>query len=67
LSTIAQNISDACYLLGDFNSILYKEYRMGGDEVTYQDIRELSQFMGPWELFEMRSIGLYYSWTNKTI
>ncbi|KAJ8426152.1 hypothetical protein Cgig2_024357 [Carnegiea gigantea] len=45
-------------ILGDFNTILCKEDRLGGDAVTDQDTKELSQFMDQCELIEMRSIGL---------
>ena len=54
-------------IIGDFNAILYKEDRIGGGEVLFSDIKDMQEFMENNELHEMKSIGPYYSWTNKTI
>ena len=54
-------------ILGDFNSILYKEDRIGGGDVLYSDIKDMKKFMEKCKMHEMRSIGPYFSWTNKTI
>jgi len=53
--------------MGDFNTILHKEDRIGGDEITVHDLHEIQHIMEECELHEMRSTGPYYSWTNKTI
>ena len=54
-------------VIGDFNAILYKEDRIGGDDVMMANIREMREFMDSSELEELRSIGAYYSWSNKTV
>ncbi|KAJ8419335.1 hypothetical protein Cgig2_017699 [Carnegiea gigantea] len=40
---------------------------IGGGDVLVSDIRDMRDFMESCELQEMRCIGPYYSWTNKTI
>ena len=62
-----QPVQEPWCILGDFNSILYKEDRIGGGDVLFSDIEDMSEFMENCEMHEMKSIGLYYSWTNKTI
>ena len=54
-------------MLGDFNTILHKEDRYGGNDVIDSEVRELSTLMEDCELQEMASIEPYYSWTNKNI
>ncbi|KAJ8425485.1 hypothetical protein Cgig2_023901 [Carnegiea gigantea] len=63
----SQPIQEPWCIIGDFNSILYKEDRIGGGDVLLQDIKDMNEFMDSCEMHEMRSIGPYYSWTNKTI
>ncbi|KAJ8419494.1 hypothetical protein Cgig2_018751 [Carnegiea gigantea] len=63
----SQPLYEPCYIIRDFNSILYKEDRIRGEDALVQDIRDMRDFMKSCELQEMRSIGPYYSWTNKTI
>jgi len=53
--------------LGDFNSILYKDDKIGGDEVSDHETRDLQNCIAQCELFEMTCSGPYYSWTNKII
>ncbi|KAJ8419375.1 hypothetical protein Cgig2_022175 [Carnegiea gigantea] len=58
---------DAWCILGDFNAVLSKDDRIGGNEVTYHDIQELSSFMEACEVLEMPSSGAFFTWTNKSI
>ncbi|KAJ8419453.1 hypothetical protein Cgig2_030899 [Carnegiea gigantea] len=67
LFSISQNMTDAWCILGDFNTILYKEDRFEGDAITDHDIRELQNCINQCELHEMPNSGAYYSWTNKSI
>ena len=53
--------------MGDFNSIVYTKGRIGGDAVTDRDVQEFTSFLNQTGLCEMRNIGAYYSWSNKTI
>jgi len=60
-------MTEAWCILGDFNSVLYKEDRMGGNKIQDQELRD---FTNTFEICELREIiwtGAYYSWTNKTI
>ncbi|KAJ8421769.1 hypothetical protein Cgig2_000946 [Carnegiea gigantea] len=59
--------TSAWCILGDFNSILYKDDRIGGNEVTNRDTQELSAFMETCEVQEMTGSGAVYTWINKTI
>ena len=45
--------------LGDFNTILCKEDRYGGNEVVDHDIEELSNFITNCEVLEMPSLELF--------
>ena len=53
--------------MGDFNSVLYKEDRIGGNEVTKHEIQELTSFMEDCDVSEMCITRAYFSLTNKTI
>jgi len=66
-STSLQPLQNPWCMLCDFNSILYKEDRIGGDDVLASEIRDMKEFMDSCDLQELRSIGAYYSWTNKTV
>ena len=67
LHRISTSIQGAWCILGDFNAILSKDDRIGGDTVSDHDIQELSNFMEDCEVLEMPSTGPFFSWTNKTI
>jgi len=67
LQEIANHMSEAWCVLGDFNAILHSPDRIGGTEVNDLEIRDFADCMLNCELQEMRSMGAYYSWTNKTI
>ncbi|KAJ8424525.1 hypothetical protein Cgig2_000663 [Carnegiea gigantea] len=45
LIDIAQSMTEAWCLLGDFNTILCEDDRIGGDDVSEKDIREFAQFI----------------------
>ena len=63
----ALSIQGAWCLLGDFNTILSKEGRYGGNEIVDHDIQELFNFMANYEVMEMPSSGAFFTWTNKTL
>ncbi|KAJ8420785.1 hypothetical protein Cgig2_030493 [Carnegiea gigantea] len=67
LHQISLSISGAWCILGDFNSVLFKEDRYGHNEVEDHDIPELTHFMADCEVLEMPSSSEYFYWTNKTI
>ena len=54
-------------MMGDFNTIMAKEDRVGGNEVQGSDVRELNSLMEDCELHELKSVGHYFSWTNRSI
>ena len=61
LHQISLSISGAWCILRDFDSILFKEDRYGGNEVEDHDIRELTYFMADCKVLEMLSSGEYFS------
>ncbi|KAJ8428178.1 hypothetical protein Cgig2_015619 [Carnegiea gigantea] len=65
LQTIANSMSAAWCVLGDFNTILHTKDRMGGTEVNDSEITDFSNCLLSCELEELRNSGSYYSWTNK--
>ncbi|KAJ8424331.1 hypothetical protein Cgig2_003526 [Carnegiea gigantea] len=67
LYQISLSTHGAWCLLGDFNTILSKEDRYGGNHVEDHDIQELTNFMANCEVLEMPSLGAFFTWTNKTI
>lgn len=67
LQDIASQMTGAWCVLGDFNSVLYKDDRIGGQEITDLEIKDFAQCLEVCELTEMRSTGAYFTWTNKTI
>ncbi|KAJ8450406.1 hypothetical protein Cgig2_002091 [Carnegiea gigantea] len=54
-------------IIGDFNAIIYKDDSVGGGDVLTSDLKYMRDFMDLCELHEMRSIGPYFSWSNKTV
>ncbi|KAJ8421192.1 hypothetical protein Cgig2_001054 [Carnegiea gigantea] len=54
-------------VLGDFNTILIAEDRMGDIEINDNEIRDFANCLEVWDLQEMRSVGPYHSWTNKIV
>ncbi|KAJ8426265.1 hypothetical protein Cgig2_008711 [Carnegiea gigantea] len=60
LLTIAHRTTIAWCIIGDFNTILRPEDRIGGDP-------ELQNCLDSCELTELPSTGAYFTWTNKTV
>jgi len=51
--------------MGDFDTILQRQDTLGGDDTQSQEIKDFAECITACELVEMRSVGKYYSWTNK--
>jgi len=47
--------------------VLYKEDRIGENEVQDSDVRDFAKFIENTKIQELRWIGSYYSWTNKSV
>ncbi|KAJ8445042.1 hypothetical protein Cgig2_022562 [Carnegiea gigantea] len=52
---------------GDFNAVLYKGDRMGGNEIQDHEVQPFSACIYDCGLQEVRYKGPYYTWTNKTM
>jgi len=67
LKELSHQVTEAWCILGDFNVVLFKEDKRGGNDVHDTEIREMIEFIKYGDLHEMRWNGPYYSWTNKTV
>ncbi|KAJ8420395.1 hypothetical protein Cgig2_013882 [Carnegiea gigantea] len=67
LLTIAHRTTTAWCIIGDFNTILRPEDRIGGDPVEDFELQELQNCLDSCELTELPSTGAYFTWINKTI
>ncbi|KAJ8420145.1 hypothetical protein Cgig2_024524 [Carnegiea gigantea] len=52
--------------MGDFNAIITSADNIGGIEVLESEVREFANCLEKCELEEIRIVGTYYTWTNKT-
>ncbi|KAJ8427301.1 hypothetical protein Cgig2_002213 [Carnegiea gigantea] len=66
-TAISHQMNEGWCIIGDFNAILYKDDRNGGNEIQRNETKELEDFIEQGDLQELRWNGPYYSWTNKTI
>ncbi|XP_070033019.1 uncharacterized protein [Nicotiana tomentosiformis] len=66
---LPESISQGCKLpwlfMGDFNSILNMEDRIGGSPVTMPEIRDFQQCVTTCGLIELPSKGSRYTWSDK--
>jgi len=63
-----RGITDATWcILRDFNAILTTGERIIGAVVLDTEVRDFAACIDTYHLSEMRYMGCYYSWTNKTI
>ncbi|KAJ8435084.1 hypothetical protein Cgig2_033624 [Carnegiea gigantea] len=67
LKDIAQTMDEAWCLMGDFNTLRFKDDRVGGNEVQDNELCELATLLEACELHELKSTGAYFSWTNRSI
>ncbi|KAJ8430737.1 LOW QUALITY PROTEIN: hypothetical protein Cgig2_004630 [Carnegiea gigantea] len=65
LQDISTHMTEAWCIMGDFNAVMNKEDRIGGNDVTEHEINELQSMVTQREIQELPSSGPYYSWTNK--
>ncbi|KAJ8420807.1 hypothetical protein Cgig2_019766 [Carnegiea gigantea] len=66
LKALSQQMTETSCILGDFNAILHKEDRRGGNAIQDIELKEMTDLLEYSELQEMRWNGAYFSWTNKT-
>ena len=67
LQDIAYSMNEAWCVLAYFNLVLSKEDRIGGNETREHEVKDFASCIEICDLHEMRSIGAFYLWTNKTI
>jgi len=60
-------MDDAWCVLGEFNAVLYKGDRLGGDDIHDYEIKHFAEWVTQSGLQEMRCKGSYFTWTNKKV
>jgi len=60
LKELSHQVIEAWCILKEFNAVLYKEDRRGGNDVHDTKIREMEEFIKCGDLHEMRWNGPYY-------
>ena len=67
LRTISNSINDPWCVMGDFNSILNQEDRIGGTIVTESETKDFAECILYCGLQEFSFEGAFYTWNNKHI
>ena len=67
LRLLANHMTDAWCVLGDFNDVLSHEDRIGGEDVQYMEMVDFKRCLEETELTELKTTGAYYTWTNRSI
>ncbi|XP_020253912.1 uncharacterized protein LOC109830973 [Asparagus officinalis] len=66
LKSIHQTIGNTPWLLcGDFNAIISNEDKIGGSMLTNSDIVDFRTFINDCQLDHLKTIGCFYTWSNK--
>ncbi|XP_062011852.1 uncharacterized protein LOC133728453 [Rosa rugosa] len=65
LATLQPPYNDCWALIGDFNSILDLEEKLGGNQVVTRYMLKFSSFLNDLRLLSLRASGLPFTWTNK--
>ncbi|XP_047263731.1 uncharacterized protein LOC124896240 [Capsicum annuum] len=64
LATTGGTMKDPWIVLGDFNSILHLEDRIGENKVSYAEIEELQKCIDACKMMEMAGSGCKYTWND---
>lgn len=54
-----------CLILGDFNSVLTGEEKVGGNQVTWAEVVDFRNYMDTCGLIELPHQGNKYTWNDK--
>ena len=64
---ISLHMSEPWDVIGDFNSVLHPNERIGGNLIEEGDIRDSALCLQRSELHKVKSIGVFFSWNNKRV
>lgn len=67
LSKIVQQCNEPLLISGDFNSVLLTDDRLNGGVITSTKIRDFEQCIQTNELFQVNTVGAYYTWCNNQL
>ncbi|CAI8597958.1 unnamed protein product [Vicia faba] len=56
---------DPWIIVGDYNNVLHTMDHIGGNPVQHTEIVDLENLMNAANLFELDTIGYFYTWSNK--
>lgn len=65
LDAVSRNIGSPWIVMGDFNSVLYIEDRVGGNLITMAKITEFHRCIEQCELVELPTSGRRYTWKDR--
>ncbi|CAK8532356.1 unnamed protein product [Lathyrus sativus] len=65
IEKICANQTGPWMLIGDFNNVMKIEDRIGGNEVTENEYKDLIEMMSKTELYALDHQGDYFTWSNK--
>lgn len=61
LETMSRGVNSPCIAMGDFNSVLNFEDRIGGNSITMDEIEDFHQCVENCELIELTTSGNKYT------
>ncbi|KAJ8430000.1 hypothetical protein Cgig2_033925 [Carnegiea gigantea] len=67
IEAISIHMSTPWGVMGDFNSVLHPNERLGGNAIEEGDIRDFAKCLLRSELHELKSTGAFFSWNNKKV
>lgn len=65
--SFGQNLLEPWIVLGDFNTYLAENDKLGGIPLKNSDIVDFVQCVSQLELMDLHSVGCYYTWYNGTV
>ncbi|KAJ8430325.1 hypothetical protein Cgig2_015382 [Carnegiea gigantea] len=64
LRSIAGQMHMAWGVVGDFNTTLYPEERLGGEKINYAELSTFAACLEECDLQEVKSTGAFFTWTS---
>ncbi|XP_058746338.1 uncharacterized protein LOC131619235 [Vicia villosa] len=65
IEALSMNVNSLWIVIGDFNNVLTSQDRIGGNNVTEAEYKDLANMMQITGLFEARTAGSHFTWSNK--
>ncbi|XP_058734312.1 uncharacterized protein LOC131606042 [Vicia villosa] len=65
IENLGTNLRTPWIVMGDFNNVINSQGRIGGTLITTTEYRDLTEMMHRAGLFEAKTRGSHYTWSNK--